>query len=189
MGKIAYKTPPLASMIPGTTIDSFKAFDSVTSSVEIIASGATHICAKASRCTFRNLWSYTPIIYYLSPPVVYPGQVTTMAINPMNAPQFKKLYDMAIDIKIDGENFDFEDLLGMDDTLSRNRVNYVKGRVTNTIRSNTADLTAWQTGSGFAMLNEDSSTHCSFDGTGCYKAKVLPSITNIDQTTGSSAGG
>jgi len=132
-------------MIPGTTIDSFKALEAVVTHVEIdvVADKNTLACGTTSKCEFRYQWAYTPIIYRLQPPVVYPGQTATLVIDPKGAPNYKKSTDMAIDVKIDGELLDFEDLLGMDDTLSKNMVNYVRGRVTNTKRSKTAPLTAW----------------------------------------------
>jgi len=74
---------------------------------------------------------------------VYPGLTAALVIDPKAATDFKSATDMAIDIKIDSELLDFEDLLGMDDTLSKNRVNYVRGRVTNSKRSLTAPLSAW----------------------------------------------
>jgi len=39
------------------------------------------------------------------------------------------------------------------------------------------------------MVNQGSAEFCNFDGTGCYNAKVLPTITNIDNNMGSTAGG
>ena len=132
-------------MIPGTTIDSFKAFDNVISHVQIdvAADKTTLACGTTSKCEFRYQWSFTPVIYRLQPPVVYPGQTASLVIDPREAPNYKRAADMAIDIKIDGELLDFEDLLGMDDTLSKNRLNYVRGRVTNSKRSKTAPLSAW----------------------------------------------
>ena len=39
------------------------------------------------------------------------------------------------------------------------------------------------------MVNQGSAEFCNFEGTDCYYAKVLPTITKIDKNTGSSAGG
>ena len=41
-------------------------------------------------CAVKYAWATTPIWYYLSPPTMYSGIDVTLAINPMNAPNYKR---------------------------------------------------------------------------------------------------
>jgi hypothetical protein len=52
------------------------------------SNGKTRIltCAKESRCTLTYHKGYTPVLYYINPPVVYQGVYTDFWFNPKNVP-------------------------------------------------------------------------------------------------------
>ena len=75
MGRLSYSMPAATDLVPGTTMDSFKAFDEVamTADIDNPDTGNTLACANGAKCAVRYSWAYTPTWYHLSPSVLYPG--------------------------------------------------------------------------------------------------------------------
>jgi hypothetical protein len=65
-------------------------------------------CPTEKSCRIRPSWGWTPIWYGMSPPVLYPGQLATMIVNPAKAPahQFVSTFIHMIDIKLDDIELD-----------------------------------------------------------------------------------
>ena len=57
----------------GMPEDWFNGFDAMSMYAEIVSDFNTLTCASTNNCRIVPHWSYTPIWYGLSPPVVYPG--------------------------------------------------------------------------------------------------------------------
>ena len=119
---------------------------------------------------------------------MYSGIDVTLAINPMNAPNYKRADQMAADIRIGGIRFLDEDYT-TDFGLSKNTLNLLRGSLTSRQTASEADLEIWMRGAGYAMRNVESSTTCNWDGSECYFARVLPHIDSISESTGSMEGG
>lgn len=54
-----------------------------------LSNGQELTCSKASNCKVTYDWSYTPVLKYMTPSIVYPGMTATVGVNPMNAPNYK----------------------------------------------------------------------------------------------------
>jgi len=65
--------------------DWFNRYDSMSMYAQINTGGNTLKCGTDNDCRIVPHWSYTPIWYGLSPPVVYPGLDATLIINPKHA--------------------------------------------------------------------------------------------------------
>ena len=66
--------PAATTLWPGSNIDDFKPYDSVTLSAKVRneETGDIFGCPD-SACNLKYSWDYTPIWYYNSPPVTYYG--------------------------------------------------------------------------------------------------------------------
>jgi hypothetical protein len=58
-----------------------------------------------------------------------------------------------------------------------------------TTRNRSPEFTAHFHGVGYALWHDGAATTCDITGTDCYKARVVPSITSIDHSTGYTSGG
>jgi hypothetical protein len=121
--------------------------------------------------------------------VVHYGLKSSIYLNTKNAPQYKSETQMSIEVRFDGEAIDMEYDLGIDDVLSTYENMVVGGFSTNTVRNKDVDLKARFRGAGYAFNHELMSTNCKWDGSECYKAMVMPSITSISATGGYFNGG
>lgn len=72
------------------------------------ATGDRIECTDSSKCLVRYNWSYTPLLRYMSPPVMWPGMIATAALNAQSTMQYKQDDVYAAEIRIDGELFDYE---------------------------------------------------------------------------------
>lgn len=66
-----------------------------------------------NNCKVRYTWSYTPIIHYIVPSVVYPGMQIAVGINPKNAPNYKKSDQTPFQMRLDGTSLIFGDEYGV----------------------------------------------------------------------------
>ena len=73
--EISYTLPDLNTLMApyGMPEDWFDSFGYLNFYAEIAADGNKLSCANTNSCRIIPHWSYTPIWYGLSPPVVYPG--------------------------------------------------------------------------------------------------------------------
>ena len=172
----------------GASDADFKGFDAVTTYMDVVSGEDTLKCATTNNCRVTYRWSYTPMFYYLSPPIMYHGMDVNLYINPTNAPGYKRADQMAADITLDGYRFLTTDYT-TDYNLSKNKLNGLRGTVLSGLRTNEAELDIWFRGAGYAMRNEKSSTTCNWDGTDCYFARIYPQINSISETAGSVHGG
>ena len=86
----------------------------------------------------------------MSPPVLYPGMVATAVINPMNTMTYKSSTHYAVEIRIDGELFDYEGHLDKDTSLSRYSANRVSGVQESRVRNPDLHPGIWFFGAGNA---------------------------------------
>ena len=73
-GMLSYTMPAATTLWPGSNIDDFKPYDSVTLSAKVRneETGDIFGCPD-SACNLKYSWDYTPIWYYNSPSVTYYG--------------------------------------------------------------------------------------------------------------------
>ena len=188
-GRLAYTVPAITDLALGTTMYDFLGFDDVTTYLRVGVDSDTLKCSSNNNCKVKYNWANTALLWYASPPVVHYGLKSSIYLNTKNAPQYKSETQMSIEVRFDGEAIDMEYDLGIDDVLSTYENMVVGGFSTNTVRNKDVDLKARFRGAGYAFNHELMSTNCKWDGSECYKAMVMPSITSISATGGYLNGG
>lgn len=183
-------------MASGITQEQLRYYDLITTELQVdVADEETgeiksYVCDNPdSDCHLRYRWSQTPILWFTSPAVLYNGLKSSIYINAKNAPGYKKDYQMAVDIRLDGTSLDFEYDLGIDDNIAENSNTVVQGIVRNEHRNMDLDYTVRFRGAGFALPNDITSPNCKYDGTDCYLTRMYPSITSISASSGYTSGG
>ena len=68
----------------------------------------------------RYHWDYTPVWDYISPMVVYPGQVVMLKINPKRTMGYKSSERMPLDFRIGGVSVDLTNFYGVESNLRNN---------------------------------------------------------------------
>jgi hypothetical protein len=128
-------------------------------------------CSNIALCTIYFRKPYTPVVYTLSPPVVYFESETNIWFDAKNVPN--KLSDIPTDelpfinAKIGGALMDFETYVDFDRTFSAWHRNYVTGRVGDQAPAKNHDFKLlWEVGQ--SHLQEQESLHCSYDNKTCY---------------------
>jgi len=123
-------------------------------------------CSTESKCKIVFYRSYTPIVHYLSPPVVYFESFTEVWFNPKSIHglikelQTDEMY--FINSKIAGNQIDFEFNVDSDTTFQSWRSNRVTGQVGDQMPEASQNLTMlWET--GYADNQETENVHCSYD--------------------------
>jgi len=174
----------------GGSVDMYdmKAFDSLSTELDITSGNNQIWCKTRSYCSVTYRWSYTPIWYYLSSPIMYHGMDVSLRFNPMAATDYKRADQMFADIRLEGIRF-----LTTDYTegwaARKNSIQSVIGVVRAKQRTLNAELDIWFRGAGYAMQNKEESIVCNWDKTDCYQARIYPHIDDISHTSGSSTGG
>lgn len=169
-------------------METVKAFDSIETFVDVENADRRLTCEKSNNCRVTYRWSHTPIVYYLSSPIMYSGMNVSLYMNPRKGPDYKRADDLPADIQIEGFRFLTEDYT-TDSNFGKDSKQGIRGVVRATQRTNDADVEVWFRGIGNALWNEASSTTCNWDRTDCYKARIYPHIDEISETSGSIKGG
>lgn len=124
---MAYTSPSILDLVPGTTIDQFYGFDSVSTNLQVQTSESTLTCG--GNCDITYSWNWTPTLYYFSPPVVFYGARFATGVNPMNAPNKKASTELAVEIRTNGTNVDFSEFFDEEWEMSTNTFYMVEGFV------------------------------------------------------------
>ena len=105
IGKLVYSSPSISDLFNGLPVSDFEGYDRLdfTISFRDAETADTLVCSNAGSCLVRYDWDYTPLLYYMSPPVMYPGMSVTAAVNPKATMNYKSAMYMAAEIRIDGE--------------------------------------------------------------------------------------
>jgi len=121
------------------------------------ATTADLMCGTASRCDIYYKKAYTPVIYYINPPVVYFDSIVDIWFNP------KSIMGLIVDLlsdempfintKIGNALVNFEDFVGFETTFSGMARNRVRGRVTDQPIADSQNVTMqWETGKATTQL-------------------------------------
>lgn len=195
LGAIAYRLPSIVDLfgLPQSTFDQYWSMTFTLSLVVPSEFGPVTVeCAVAANCKIVYQKQYTPIVYYLSPPVVYKGAEADIWFNAKATPNL--IADLATDdlpfinTKIENALMDFDGIIDSTTIISVNSRMNVRGRVTDQPLSNTSPVTMmWETGKSLAQMQE--STTCNYDQTLCYQARTLPVIYDINTHSSYLTGG
>jgi len=150
-------------------------------------------CKHSSNCKVVYRRDSTPKIYYLSPSVVYKDALTQYHFNSRHTPNLVKglLSDELpmINAKIGLTKIDFEGWMDNTETISSWKNEGIRGQVSedNAIAKDNTINIQWETGASDVSYSQ--SKTCSFDGTDCYTARVLPVMEEVSSSSGYLAGG
>jgi len=149
-------------------------------------------CQSSSKCKVRFHRSYTPVLHYLSPPVVYSDMLAEVNFDPKSTTSL--IEGLATDempfinAKIAGALMDFEGNVAHDTEFSHWWENSVRGYVGDQPISRNQPITMlWETGHAIKHLTRN--WHCSYDQSECYEVKTVPSIASLAEHTGYLTGG
>jgi hypothetical protein len=145
IGTLAYRLPTMQELF-GLKREDFDNFWSMKFivSIQYTEEDGTVVkaaCANAAKCTIKYSKSYTPMIYYMSPPIVYKGSETDVWFNPKNIMNLIKDLEEEelpfVNLKVGEANTDFEGRVDSLTTFSANSKNRVRATITDQIVSNT----------------------------------------------------
>jgi hypothetical protein len=135
LGNIAYRLPPLDELfgVPMNYLDKYQTMKFIVSVIAIDADlgPQTLSCKVQTNCVVLYQKAYTPVIYYLSPPVVYYESYTELWFDPKYTTSL--IMDLAsdempfINAKIGSSLLDFEFNVEDSTTFSNWNRNRVKG--------------------------------------------------------------
>lgn len=99
---------PSISALTGQTVttEMIKPFWTLSTWLDVQSGSDSRLaCSTTNNCKVVYSWWYTPIWYYLSPPIMYHGMDVNLYMNPTNAPDYKRADQMAADIRLEGIRF------------------------------------------------------------------------------------
>jgi len=136
--------------------------------------------------------SYSPLVHYLNPPVIYYEATTELWFNPFHTlhliKNLKSDEMIFVNTEIGGSKLDYEFFVDYDDSFSNWNENRVIGEVGDMpVGHNKTIKMLWEV--GYAQVAEQEATHCSYDMSKCYHAMNVPSISNISSHQGYTNGG
>lgn len=149
-------------------------------------------CLEEKRCKIYFKREYSPVLYYISPQVVYYESLTQInfdAKSTMNLIKDLKTDELPfINTKIDNSLMDFEFHVDYDQKIHWNGHNRLTGQVGNQPVKKTQEVNMlWETGR--AVKSENVLKTCSYDNTDCYEARTVPVIFDISQKKSYLTGG
>jgi len=149
-------------------------------------------CKSEWKCRLTYHRHLTPVLKYISPPVVYQEAEIELVFDPKSI--MNKIKDVASDdlpfvqAKIGLANINFEGYVRSDQGFRGWYNNNVRGIVGDQKITNNAPVNMlWET--GYAIHDPVTMNTCDYAGTTCYEAKTVPAIYSIDQKEGYVTGG
>ena len=129
-------------------------------------------------------------MYYIQPQVVYYGSDISFYVDPKKAQDvITKGTEMPFqDARIDGFTVDFEGFVDDTSVLAGNSRQQIRGKVGKVDPTASATLNM-KFKVGDTLSNEQTMLTCDYSNTTCYKAKVLPTVSSIDVSSGYATGG
>ena len=194
LGTIAYRLPSLDKLI-GVPMSYLSGYHEMVFTLSVIADNElgpqTLECGSSWKCKITYRRHYTPVLYYIKPPIVYYESQVEVWFDPRSTDDL--ISDLEndemrfINAKIGPALLDFE--FNVDDTntfssYNRNRVTGQVGEIP-TGQHNISML--WEVGQ--SLIQPVEATHCSYDNQTCYQARSVPVIFSQSSNTGYKTGG
>lgn len=174
-------------------LDTFSSLEMSISVISIMSSEPKkRSCKEPKNCVINFYRSYSPVLHYISPQVVYYESMTQIhfdAKSIMNVIKDLKTDDLPfINTKIDNSLVDFEFHVDYNQKIHSNNRNALSGKVGDQpVSKNQPVNMLWETGR--AVKTENVLKTCSYDNTDCYEARTVPVIFDISQKKGYLTGG
>lgn len=148
-------------------------------------------CKVESHCLIRYHRSYTPVVFYINPPVIYYESFTEIWFDPKQTVALAKNLksdEMAfVNTEIAKSKLDFEFTVDYDKHFRYWWDNVVSGQVGEMPVGHSTDIKMlWEI--GHAMVQDDEAKQCSYDMSKCYYAMNVPVIFNISSHVGYTSG-
>jgi len=194
-GTLVYRLPA-PHVLMGVPSEALGTYNAMTFTVRVQAVKPDFIewlsCKNTNNCRVVFQRHYTPVLKYISPPVVYQDAEVQLIFDPKSI--MNKIKDVASDdlpfvqAKIGLANINFEDYVRSDQGFRGWYNNPVRGIVGDQKISKNLDVKMlWET--GYAIHDPVSMKSCNYDASECYTAKTVPAIYSIDQKESYTTGG
>lgn len=195
LGTLAYRLPALDTLI-GVPMNYLDQYYTMTFYLTVMADdelGQEILeCGSQNLCKIVYHRSYSPVLYYIQPPVVYYESYTEVWYDPRSVP------DLVQDLETDEMQFvnakvgpallDFEFNVDYDDSSSKYHRNRVRGQVGELPAGEMYNVSMlWETGK--SMVQKQEALHCSYDNQTCYQARSVPVIFSQSANSGYRTGG
>ena len=195
LGFITYRVPSIWDLFaaPSSAFDTINVLHFVISVKAPDESGKMrHMeCKIDNYCSMKFQKSYTPTLFYLSPPVIYYKSFTELWFDSkatQNLIWNLKPGEMKfINMEIDGSKLDFGDGVTYERHFFDWHKDNARGQVGEMPIGIKNDLKMlWEV--GYAHVAHNQSLHCSYDNKHCYRALNVPVIFNMSSNSGSRLG-
>lgn len=195
LGFITYRLPSPASLF-GVPDDQFHGYQTLNFYLSVKTDdifGDEHqmVCKQESRCLVRYMRTYTPVVFYISPPVLYYESFTDLWFDPKNtlhlAQNLQSDEMVFVNTEIAGSKLDYENTVDYDTHFRYYWENRVAGIVGEMPIGHSSDIKMlWEV--GHALVSDAEAKHCSYDMSKCYYAMNVPVIFNISSHVGYTSG-
>ncbi len=133
-------------------------------------------------CTITYHRQYTPILYYITPQVVYDNSEFTFILDPRWS-QDKKSTTLPefpwVEVRLNGYGVDFEGYVEETTSFPNGVKNPIRGKM-GAITPNASVDVMFRFRVGNAMQMDAQMIRCDYQNTNCYKAKAVARIDSID---------
>ncbi|TNV88229.1 hypothetical protein FGO68_gene13028 [Halteria grandinella] len=198
-GKFKFTTPPVM-YLHDKPFESFYSFDTITYDLTLLSYDAatdsvkTLACtapAVASMCQIKVSRDYTPILYSVSPPILYLDQEIAFWLDPKKAQakRSKILPELPwIETRINGYGVEYEPFYLEDVVFPENQKSQIRGQMGAITPIESAEV-KFRFRAGSAYHYDASMVRCNYANTTCFRARGVAVIRGMDSHTGYTTGG
>lgn len=127
----------------------------------------------------------TPVVYEVTPAVLYYGHEASIVVDPKSAHDFPSTSEALKEVRIDKHLIDFENY---DTNIGGYSPRRLKGLIGDQQPAADSEISVKYT-TGYALEESTQMLHCSYDGSDCYKIRTVPAIHEVTANSGVVAGG
>ena len=174
LGTIAYRLPSVDKLF-GVPMSYLSGYHEMNFTLSVIASNElgpqTLECEMPSKCQIIYRRHYTPVLYYIKPPIVYYESFVEVWFDPRSTQSLISGLEedemIFINAKVGPALLDFEDMVDNLDSFSGYSRNSVKGQVGEIPTGQNYNISMlWEVGQ--SLVQQVEATHCSYDNQTCY---------------------
>ncbi|CDW80878.1 ipt tig domain containing protein [Stylonychia lemnae] len=195
-GKLQYTTPSIMTLFE-TTYDKLDSVEQISFDLSLIDSNPTTarvnqlLCNQnhGQKCRITMSRSYTPILYFMQPRVVYHGSETSFYVDPKSSQNFRLEHDLPfVEGRIDGRTLDFEEFVSEDTVFTAWTKNSIRAKVFDIPPNRSSQVNLkWRVGN--SLHKDTQMVQCDVENKNCYKVKVVPVISKLSSNAGYNTGG